>query len=159
PIVKKVDAAGATQPIEVDMGSLAVGGYTAKAKIGAAPPGRLDFACEKGGEAWQDSRPDPSRLERIARATQGTAVGLDEIDQLPTPPASRVSVERHGRPMLPPWVWAFGAVVRLGAHWLLRRRGGLTYRRSVSVVVLVAEVRDQFLAHDPTQGVLQLHEL
>ncbi len=126
PIVKKVSAAGATQPIEVDMGSLAVGGYTAKAKIGAAPPGRLDFACEKGGEAWQDSRPDPARLERIARATQGMSVGLDEIGQLPTPPESRVSVERHVRPMLPAWVWAFGAVVSLGAHWLLRRRGGLT---------------------------------
>ena len=93
---------------------------------GAAPPGRLDFACEKGGEAWQDSRPDPARLERIARLTQGTSVALEDLSQIPTPPESRVSVERHVRPVLPPWVWALGAALSLGAHWLLRRRGGLT---------------------------------
>lgn len=126
PIVKKVSGVATTQPIEVDMGSLAVGGYTAKAKIGAAPPGRLDFACEQGGEAWQDSRPDPGRLERIARVTQGKAVGLEDLNELPAPPESRVSVERHVRPVLAPWVWALAAVVSLGAHWLLRRRGGLT---------------------------------
>jgi uncharacterized membrane protein len=126
PIVKKVRAKGDGQPIEVDIGKLQVGGYTAKARIGAAPPGRLDFACEVGGEAWQDSRPDSERLERIAKATQGASVTADALGGLPTPPETEVSVERHVQPLLPPWIWALGAGVCLGFHWVLRRRGGLS---------------------------------
>lgn len=126
PLIKKAKTTGDTQPLEIDVGPLEVGGYTAKARIGAAPPGRLDFACEKGGSAWQDSRPDPERLERIARVTGGKSVDVDDVGGLPTPPETQVSVERHVYPLVPPWVWAMGAVLSLGAHWLLRRRGGLT---------------------------------
>ena len=126
PIVKELSSPGDAQPIEVDLGPLEVGGYTAKARIGAAPPGRLDFACEQGGEAWQDSRPDPTRLERIAQLTAGRAVDVDSITSLPTPPETQVSVERHVRPVMPAWLWALGATLALGVHWLLRRRGGLT---------------------------------
>lgn len=113
------------QPIDLELEPLEEGGYTAQASIGAAPPGRLDFACERGGVAWRDSRPDPERLRRIAAATGGRAVTLAEISDLPSPPESEVSVERHTNPLLPPWVWALGATLSLGAHWVLRRRGGL----------------------------------
>jgi hypothetical protein len=52
-------------------------------------------------------------------------VSPTEIADLPMPPESEVSVERHTNPLLPPWVWALGATISLGAHWVLRRRGGL----------------------------------
>ncbi len=126
PIVKRARTQGDAQPVEVELGPLEAGGYTAKARIGAAPPGRLDFACEKGGEAWQDSRPDARRLQRIAELTHAESVNWDDVDQLPTPPQTQVSVERHVSPILPPWLWALGATVSLGVHWILRRRGGLT---------------------------------
>jgi uncharacterized membrane protein len=114
-----------TDPIEITMGPLEAGGYTARARIGAAPPTRHDFACELGGEAWSDSRPDPERLERISAATRGRSVAVDALAQLPLPDPTEVAAERHVTPILPPWVWALSAAFALGAHWLVRRRGGL----------------------------------
>jgi hypothetical protein len=51
---------------------------------------------------------------------------VGSIAELPTVPETVVSVERHVQPVLPPWIWALGATLSLGGHWLLRRRGGLT---------------------------------
>jgi hypothetical protein len=39
---------------------------------------------------------------------------------------TEVTAERHVAPILPAWVWALGSSLLLGAHWLARRRGGLT---------------------------------
>ena len=93
--------------------------------VGAAPATRLDFACEDGGRAFSDSRPDPERLERIARATNGKSVTPDAVSSLPLPPATEVMVERTAAALVPPWIWSLAAALALGAHWLLRRRAGL----------------------------------
>lgn len=111
--------------VDIDLGVLEQGGYSARARIGEAPPTRFDFACERGGEAWSDTRPNPALLERIASATGGTAVFADGVERLPLPSSTRVAAERHVSPLLPPWAWASAAALALGAHWLLRRRGGL----------------------------------
>jgi hypothetical protein len=120
---RSLTSAGSSQ--HVDAGRLRAGGYSARMRLGAAPPTRLDFACEDGGRAYADSRPDPARLVRIARATGGKSVTADEIAELPQPSATEVMVERRASALLPPWVWALAAAVTLGAHWLLRRRAGL----------------------------------
>ncbi len=122
---RKVKASGNGDPIVVDVGALEAGGYTARARIGAAPPTRHDFACERGGEAWADSRPDPERLDRIAKATGGRSVSIDQVAQLPLPDPTEVAAERHVSPVLPPWIWALSAAFALGGHWVVRRRGGL----------------------------------
>jgi uncharacterized membrane protein len=112
-------------PVEVVLGSLEPGGYTAEVRAGQAPPTRFDFACERGGEAWSDSRPDPERLRRIARVTGGRAVGAGDVAELPLPKPTRITAERHVTPLLPAWVWTLAAAVMLGAHWVVRRRAGL----------------------------------
>jgi uncharacterized membrane protein len=109
----------------MDLGTLQPGGYAAWARVGAAPPARYDFACERGGEAWSDSRPDPERLVRIAEATGGSAVSAAAAARLPLPAPIRIAAERHVSPVLPPWVWTLGAALLLGLHWFARRRGGL----------------------------------
>jgi uncharacterized membrane protein len=110
---------------DVDLGSLEVGGYTAKVRIGDGPPTRHDFGCEKGGEAWSDSRPDTNRLRRIAQASGGKSVSWDEIDTLPPPQVTEIVNERRTSPILPPWGWTLSAAIMLGTHWVARRRGGL----------------------------------
>ena len=45
---------------------------------------------------------------------------------LPQPDATRIAAERHVTPIVPPWVWTALAALFLGAHWVARRRGGLT---------------------------------
>ncbi len=112
-------------PVEMNVGSLDPGGYTARVRIGAAPATRFDFSCEKGGEAWADSRPDPTRLERIAEVTGGRPVTSASIGDLPRPASTQIAAERHVSPVLPAWVWALLASLALGVHWLARRRGGL----------------------------------
>ena len=124
PVEKKVEPPK-TGPIEVPLGKLSAGGYSARARIGAAPPTRFDFACERGGEAWADTRPDRRRLERIAELTGGVSVAADGAQSLPLPEATRIAAERHVSPVLPPWVWTVAAASLLGAHWIARRRGGL----------------------------------
>lgn len=122
---KKVAAAPRTGPVEIDIGALPAGGYSARARLGAAPPTRFDFACERGGDAWSDTRPDPERLRRIAAATGGAAVNAQDPQRLPIPEATRIAAERHVSPLVPPWIWTLSAALMLGAHWLFRRRGGL----------------------------------
>ena len=105
------------------------GGYSAVVEIGTGagkgPTTRRDFACEKGGDEWADSRPDrrgsrPSPPRRAAstcaRATPG---------RCPLPPATQVAAERQVAPLLPAWAWAIGAALLLGAHWVVRRLSGL----------------------------------
>ena len=90
-----------------------------------AQPTRLDFACEEGGLAFRDSRPDPQRLERIASATGGKSVLATQLRDLPLPAATEVTLERRSSPLLPAWLWSLGAALGLGVHWLLRRQRGL----------------------------------
>jgi uncharacterized membrane protein len=115
----------AGQPLRVDAGRLPVGGYEARLKVGAAPPLRFDFACEAGGVAFADSRPDPDRLERIARLTEGKSLGAEGALDLPEPKTTEVTVERRFTPLLPPWAWTLLAALSLGAHWVVRRQRGL----------------------------------
>jgi uncharacterized membrane protein len=123
--VKKVVDPPPEGPVDIPLGDLAPGGYSAKVAIGAAPPARHDFACERGGEAWADSRPDPERLKLIAEATGGRSVGADSVESLPLPESTRIAAERHVTPLLPPWVWTLLGAVMMGVHWFARRRGGL----------------------------------
>jgi hypothetical protein len=110
---------------DIDLGELEVGGYTARVKIGDGPPTRHDFGCEKGGEAWSDSRPNPKLLERIAHVSGGKAINWDEPNELPPVQMTQIVAERHTSPILPPWGWSLSAAILLGAHWLARRYGGL----------------------------------
>lgn len=113
-------------PVDVAVGKLEPGGYVARVTVGQSPPARLDFACEKGGEAFSDSRPDGPRLERISAVTGGMSVLAGREATLPQPDATRIAAERHVTPIVPPWVWTALAALFLGAHWVARRRGGLT---------------------------------
>jgi uncharacterized membrane protein len=124
PVVREIPG-DSTEPVEIRVLGLKAGGYTAKARIGEAPPSRHDFACERGGAAWADSRPDRPRLDAIARVTGGRSVGVDGIDELPTPEATRVAAQREVAPVAPPWVWTLAAAALLGVHWVARRNSGL----------------------------------
>ena len=124
PIVRQLPE-DAPEPAEVHISGLQAGGYTAKVRIGEAPPSRHDFACERGGSAFADSRPDRPRLEAISRVTNGISVDVPGVPRLPLPEATRVSAERQVAPMLPPWVWTLTSAVLLGAHWIARRNSGL----------------------------------
>ncbi|WP_437827373.1 glutamine amidotransferase [Sorangium sp. So ce1153] len=132
------------EPVELAAGRFEPGGYAATveilpadgavAAVGADDRGggdqkrattRRDFACERGGDEWADPRPDVARLEEIARATGGASVLPPGAGSLPLPAATQVAAERHVAPLLPPWAWTLAAAVALGAHWIVRRRGGL----------------------------------
>jgi hypothetical protein len=120
-VVQKVSESRVT----IEAGKLVEGGYSARLRVGAAPPTRFDFACERGGIALQDSRPDPERLVRIARATGGESTTAAGVKSLREPEATVVTVERKTSPWLPSWVWALAAATALGMHWLVRRQSGL----------------------------------
>jgi uncharacterized membrane protein len=123
-----IDGSGAAVPLAA--GKLDAGGYSAVVEIGEGdertPTTRRDFACERGGEEWADPRPDEARLEAIAKATGGTFVRASAAASLPLPEATQVASERQVAPLLPPWAWSLGAALLLGAHWIVRRRGGLS---------------------------------
>lgn len=102
------------------------GGYAVRVAVGAAPPTRQDIACERGGSAWADSRPDNARLEAISKTTGGRFVDREHITDLPRTELVRVTRERRATPLLPAWVWTLSASLLLGAHWVSRRRGGLS---------------------------------
>ncbi len=100
------------------------GGYAARVRVGAAPPSRTVIACEEGGEAWADSRPDAERLRSIAAATGGVSVFRDQIAEVPPVESSFVSAERVSHPVLSNWIWATLAVALMSIHWLIRRAQG-----------------------------------
>lgn len=112
-------------PIEISVKGLKAGGYTARARIGAAPPSRHDFACEREGVAWADSRPDAARLAAISTSTGGKAVDAEHIAELPLPDPTRISSQRKVSPLAPPWIWTLASAVLLGLHWVVRRNSGL----------------------------------
>jgi uncharacterized membrane protein len=126
---KKTLLDGSGKPVEIAAGALDAGGYSAVVEIGAGaskgPTTRRDFACEKGGDEWADSRPDVARLQAIAAVTGGKYVRPAEAGSLPLPPATQVAAERQVAPLLPAWAWAVGAALLLGVHWMVRRLGGL----------------------------------
>lgn len=100
------------------------GGYAAKVQVGAAPPTRAVVACEEGGEAWSDSRPDAERLEAIAEVTGGQAVSDTSVGSLPQVQATRVTTSRSTEPLLPTWLWSALSVFFTSMHWILRRAFG-----------------------------------
>ena len=104
---------------------LGVGGYSADVAVGDGPPTRFDFACEQGGEAWSDSRPDAERMRRIASLTHGTSVSWDETEALPEFSGVSLIAQRQVRAWAAPWVWSLLAASALGCHWILRRQQGL----------------------------------
>lgn len=122
---KQLRLEGDVESISVPLGVLDEGGYTATVRIGNAPPTRFDFACERGGPAFADSRPDPALMERIAQATGGVSLDAADVSSLSTPPPTRIANQRVVAALLPAWAWAALAATALGAHWLLRRRAGL----------------------------------
>jgi uncharacterized membrane protein len=113
--------------IEFELPPLEAGAYAARLRVGRGSVTRRDFACEAGGDEWADTRPDPERLEKIARATGGTFVqGSSNVTGVPMPRPTVVSAERHVTPIAPPWVWSLTAAALLGLHWVTRRRSGLS---------------------------------
>lgn len=125
PIVKQVkDNRSARLEVRVD--DLESGGYAARVQVGSAPVTRHDFACEKGGPAWADSRQDVDRLKAISAATDGVHRTYRDASELPMPSPTQVTAQRNASPLLPPWVWALLSSSLLGAHWLARRQTGLS---------------------------------
>jgi uncharacterized membrane protein len=112
--------------VDVDLGSLPAGAYSALARIGDGPGTRFDFACEAGGTAMADTRPDPDRLAILAKVNGGRKVDRFEIDRLPIPAQTVIHGARQSRPLLRAWQWALLASSCLGINWLLRRLNGLT---------------------------------
>jgi uncharacterized membrane protein len=124
-------------PIPVDIPPLEAGGYAASVRIGDAaaatspktnltPATRRDFACERGGDEWADPRPDPARLKAISDLTGGKAFGPTDDAPIPVPEASVIHTQRKSKPILPPWAWSSLAAFLVGAHWVARRRSGLS---------------------------------
>jgi uncharacterized membrane protein len=111
---------------EAKLPALPAGGYTARLRLGTGPTTRRDFACERGGDEWADSRPDAERLERLAAATGASFRWAGADMRVPLPPPTVVSAERHVVPFAPSWVWTLAAAIALGVHWVARRRGGLS---------------------------------
>jgi uncharacterized membrane protein len=123
-----MDRARPTDGSSVDFAlpALEAGAYEARLRVGGGTTTRHDFACEAGGDEWADSRPDARRLEALAKAAGGSFVSASNAESLPLPKPTVVSAERRVTPIAPPWVWTLAAAVLLGAHWVARRRSGLS---------------------------------
>jgi len=111
--------------VEFTVEGLAEGAYSALARAGDEPEARFDFACERGGRAWADSRADHARLRDVVARASGLVVADDEIERLPRPENSHVASYRQATAWLPAWTWALGASLALALHWISRRRAGL----------------------------------
>jgi hypothetical protein len=115
-----------TSSVDLPLPALQAGGYVARLRVAGGATTRYDFACEAGGDEWADSRPDATRMERIARANGGSFAFASDAGLLPLPKPTVVSAERHVTPLAPPWVWTLAAAALLGVHWVARRRSGLS---------------------------------
>jgi len=104
---------------------LPAGGYAARVRVGGAPPSRYVFACEVGGEAHADSRPDRPRLEAVATALGGRFVQANRVADLPAPEKTFVLEQRSMKPIGPPYMWSLPAAALLAVSWVLRRARGL----------------------------------
>jgi hypothetical protein len=125
-VVRKQDRVlSGGEPARVDVGKLEPGGYRARVWVGSGPAMRRDFACERGGDEWADSRPDEARLRAISRATGGQFLRASSASELALPAATEVAAERRVEPWLPPWTWTLLAASALGVHWIARRKKGL----------------------------------
>jgi uncharacterized membrane protein len=116
---------GDVETATLQLGVLTEGGYTATVHIGSSPPARFDFACESGGPAFADSRPDAALLERISKESGGVSLRAADASRLQAPPPTHVESQRVVAPLLPAWIWALLAATGIGAHWYARRRAGL----------------------------------
>ncbi|HWL84211.1 MAG TPA: hypothetical protein VNO21_00230, partial [Polyangiaceae bacterium] len=126
PVHFEKPAADDDTPLEFALPKLPAGGYSARLRLGSGPTTRRDFACEAGGDEWADTRPDPERLRALADATGGTFAFAEDVGKIRLPKPTVVSAERHVVPIAPPWTWTLLAATLLGAHWFMRRRGGLS---------------------------------
>jgi uncharacterized membrane protein len=126
PVHVEGTAAPDSTTIDLPLPPLEPGAYSARLHTGAGSKTRKDFACEAGGDEWADSRPDPQRLEALARATGGAFANASEAGALALPKPTLINAERHVTPLAPAWLWSLSAAFLLGVHWLARRRGGLT---------------------------------
>jgi uncharacterized membrane protein len=115
-----------TPSVDFALPALQAGAYEARLRLGSGATTRRDFACEAGGDEWADSRPDARRLQALANAAGGSFAFASDADSLPLPKPTVVSAERHVTPLAPPWAWTLAAAVLLGAHWVARRRSGLS---------------------------------
>ena len=109
---------------EVHIAGLPRGGYAAVAQVEAGAQARLNFACEPGGSALADSRPDQKRLRKLAEISGGTYVTPTDISDLPVPPSYFVDETRTSAPAAPAWLWSVLAAAFLGAQWLAARSTG-----------------------------------
>ncbi len=135
--ISRIDANAGDTPIKVEgaiehgsalieLPPLPSGGYIAKAKLNGATTRQL-FACEAGGDEWADTRPDPERLKAISEASGGVfRMASDVTRGIPLPAPTVISQERRVTAVAPPWLWGALAAIALGAHWIARRRGGLS---------------------------------
>jgi uncharacterized membrane protein len=101
------------------------GAYVARLREGNTALARADFACERGGDEWADSRPDPQRLASLSKATGGGFAFAADARELALPRPVHVSTQRRVSPLLPSWVLTLAAATFLGLHWFVRRRRGL----------------------------------
>jgi hypothetical protein len=95
-------ASAPTPAIDFAVPPLEAGAYAARLRLGTGTAARYDFACEAGGDEWADSRPDPERLEALARASGGSFATAADAATLPLPSPTIVSAERHVSPLAPP---------------------------------------------------------
>lgn len=114
--------------------ALPSGGYVATAHIEIPAPGggtsvatkvKRDLACEVGGDEWADSEVHPEHLERLAKATSGSAVDAEHVRDLRFPKPTVVSSEKRVAAVAPAWLWALLATAAAGLNWYLRRTRGL----------------------------------
>jgi uncharacterized membrane protein len=115
----------ASPNVEVVLGALKAGAYTASARMNGGLAARIGFACEAGGAALSDSRPDSERLRRLTSVAGGYTVSADRVAELPALPSTFVDHTRTSKPLAPAWVWALVAAALLGTSWLSARSYGM----------------------------------
>ncbi|MCH2110964.1 MAG: glutamine amidotransferase, partial [Polyangiaceae bacterium] len=102
---------------------LAAGAWLARAQVGDGPATRLFFACEKGGAAFGETRPDLPRLRELAQARGGEFLEAGPIG-FPRPKAQSVVLAKTVDELLPAWIWSLLAGLFLSLSWWFRRSAG-----------------------------------